>query len=687
VRWNLIWRSEARGRHGQIIMSPVESGWNPSPGSSLIPKLALASPRFSTNNSRMSETFYVTTPIYYVNDIPHIGHAYTTLLADVLARYHRLLGHDTWFLTGADEHGQKVQDAARERGISEQEHVDETVLRFKELWERLEITNNDFIRTTEERHKVIVQEVLQDLYDRDEIYKANYNGWYDVKSETYITEKDLPENFEELAHIKRIEESNYFFRMGKYRDWLIEYIEEHPEFIQPDFRRNETLGFLKQELGDLCISRPKSRLTWGIDLPFDEEYVTYVWFDALVNYISAVGYRRDDEQFNKWWPANYHLIGKDILTTHTVYWPTMLKAMGVPLPKTIFAHGWWLAGKEKMSKSEGNAINPMDYLSAFGVDASRYYLMAEMTLGQDASFTHEKFIQRYNSDLANDLGNMSSRVLKMIDSNCGGRMAEPGPDPLAGEDERTLWDTAQAAVVEMEKSIHNMRLDLGIAATMNVVRACNRYFDKRQPWKQAKDDDKAPLNLTIYVSAEVLRVVSALLYPVMPEKMSALRIALGLHGGEPQVNDVQKFGVLQPGCLMGNYGALFPRHKEDPPSQGQKPEVPEGVIDADTIEFDDFAKVKFRTAEVLEAEAIEGSDKLLKIQIQVGQEKRQVVSGIAKFYSPQEIVGKQVVLVANLAPRKVFGVESNGMLLAATKGKRLRLITVDGELNSGAKVS
>ncbi|MDA1044850.1 MAG: class I tRNA ligase family protein, partial [Verrucomicrobia bacterium] len=325
-------------------------------------------------------TFYITTPIYYVNDRPHIGHAYTTLLADVLARYHRLAGEETLFLTGTDEHGQKVQQAADKAGMSPQEQADTTVVRFKELWARLEITNDDFIRTTEDRHRHIVQKILQDLYDRGEIYAADYDGWYDITSETFVTEKDFDpaQTRGSKPNIIPIKERNYFFRMGKYQSWLIDYINENPSFIQPDFRRNETLGFLKRELNDLCISRPKSRLSWGIELPFDADFVTYVWFDALVNYISAIGYHADAAKFEKWWPANYHLIGKDILTTHTVYWPTMLKAMGLAMPQTIFAHGWWLMGEDKMSKSSGNAVDPMGMVDAYGVDAFRYYLMAEM---------------------------------------------------------------------------------------------------------------------------------------------------------------------------------------------------------------------------------------------------------------------------------------------------------------------
>jgi methionyl-tRNA synthetase len=639
--------------------------------------------------------FYVTTPIYYVNDVPHIGHAYTTLLADVLARYHRLLGDETFFLTGTDEHGQKVQEAAQKRGVSEQAHVDETVQRFQEMWAKLEITNDDFIRTTEERHTKVVQAALQDLLDRDEIYKAEYDGWYDVKSETFVTEKDLDladgQSPDSLPHIKRIKEANYFFRMGKYQQWLIDYIKANPTFIQPDFRRNETLGFLEsQTLNDLCISRPKTRLSWGIELPFDAEYVTYVWFDALVNYISAPGYLHDDTSFNKWWPADYHLIGKDILTTHTVYWPTMLKAMNVPMPKTVFAHGWWLAGKDKMSKSDGNAVNPMEYMDTFGVDAFRYYLMAEMALGQDASFTHENFVKRYNADLANDLGNLGSRVLKMIKANCDGKIPEVPADALDGAEEKALWDVTQGAVAKMEETLAAMRLDLGIGEVLAAVRACNKYLEQRAPWKQAKEEDKTPLYQTMYTAAEVLRVVSSLLFPVMPAKMRELRVTLGLGDGDPDIAHAREWGVLVSGTEIGPPGILFPRHveekKPEPKPEKKKPAKVEGVKDVSTIEYDDFAKVELKTAEILTAEKIPDAEKLLKLQIKVGDETRQLVAGIAKFYTPEELPGKKIVIVANLKPRKVFGVESQGMILAATLGENLRLITIDGEQESGARV-
>jgi len=637
-----------------------------------------------------NEKFYVTTPIYYVNDKPHIGHAYTTMLADMLARSHRLLGHDTWFLTGTDEHGQKVQEAAEKRGVPAQEHVDTMVKRFEELWERLEITHDDFIRTTEPRHTIIVQEILQDLYDRGEIYQAEYDGLYDVRSETFITEKDLPEGFgaDHLPdHVKVIKETNYFFKMSKYQEWLIDYIEQNPEFIQPDFRRNETLGFLRKELTDLCISRPKSRLAWGIELPFDPDYVTYVWFDALVNYISAVGYRRDEETFSRRWPSQVQLIGKDILTTHTVYWPTMLKAMGVEMPKTIFAHGWWLSGRDKMSKSSGNVVNPLDYADRFGVDALRYFLMAGMNLGQDASFTEEVFIKRYNSDLANDLGNLTSRVLKMVHTHCGSRVPVACSLPAEGTPEADLWTHVQTAVSEMSSQIENMRPDLGVAAVMTAVREANKYIGIREPWKQAKEEEKGPLYETLYVSLEALRVCAALLYPVMPAKMTALRSQIGCGSAEPVVDDLKIFGKLVCGTELKEGEGLFPRHqKAKAPSPAPVPKE-KNVVTVEEIGIEDFFKAKLKTAHILEAERVEGADKLLKLQLDVGGEKRQIIAGIAKHYEPEQLTGKMIIVVTNLKPAVIRGVESRGMLLAASKGKKLTLVTVDAdEFPSGAKV-
>lgn len=629
----------------------------------------------------MRKKFYVTTPIYYVNDKPHIGHAYTTVLADVLARYHRLMGVPTFFLTGTDEHGQKVQKAAEAAGVSPQQHADNTVVRFKELWKKLGITNDDFIRTTEERHRRVVQVILQDLYDRGEIYRAEYDGWYCVPCERFYMEKDLVEGRcpECNRSVERIREANYFFRMSKYQSWLVQYIQEHPGFIQPDFRRNETLGFLAKPLGDLCISRPKSRLNWGIELPFDRDYVCYVWFDALVNYISGVGYRSDEALFQKWWPATYHLVGKDILITHTVYWPTMLKAIGVEMPETIFAHGWWLIGEAKMSKSLGNVVNPMDMIEQYGADAFRYFVMSEMQPGQDASFTEEAFVRRYNADLANDLGNLLNRVAHMIKRYCNGRLPAPGP---LGPDETRLWEAAQRAIRIMEEKAPAVRIQEGVAETMDVVRGANRYLEIKQPWTLGRDGRKDELGTVLYTAAEVLRVVSGLLFPVIPQRMAELRTSLGLPAGEPDCARLKEWGVLQPGATVSlGDRVLFPKIVEEKSSSNAVAEPATNVI-----EYDEFMKMQLRTARVLKAEAIPGAKKLLRLEVQIGDEVRQLVAGIAQYYQPEMLIGKNIVVVANLKPAKIRGVESKGMLLAASSGEVLRLITVDGEVPPGSVV-
>lgn len=637
--------------------------------------------------------FYVTTPIYYVNDRPHIGHAYTTILGDVLSRYHRLLGIPTWFLTGTDEHGQKVQQAADNAGISPLQQADRTVVRFQELWKKLEITHNDFIRTTETRHTAVVQQILQTLYEKGEIYRSEYDGWYCVPCERFFMEKDLESGCcpDCKRSVDRIREANYFFRLSKYQEWLIQYIQDHPKFIQPEFRRNETLGFLRKKLNDLCVSRPKSRLSWGIELPFDSDFVAYVWFDALINYISAVGYLKDEAAFAKWWPASYHLIGKDILTTHTVYWPIMLKAMGVPMPEAIFAHGWWLVGESKMSKSLGNVINPMEFSDRFGIDPFRYFLMAEMVLGQDASFTEDAFVRRYNADLANDLGNLVSRLLKMIGTYANGAVPICG---ALGKDEEELKAAALNATSVMASSIDDMRLDLGLGTIANVVRQANRYLERRQPWTQAKQEDKTPLNTTLYCTAETLRIVSGLLYPVMPGKMLQLRGALGICGTEPELASLKEWGALQPGSRIGDMISLFPRiapQAETPvPQPKPEPRPAPPVAPAPgvaVIDYADFAKVQLRTARILEAERVQDADKLLRLQIDLGDERRQIVAGIAQHYEPASLVGKTVVIVANLKPATIRGIESKGMLLAASTGETLRIVTVEGvDLPPGSKV-
>ncbi len=642
-------------------------------------------------------SFYLTTPIYYVNDKPHIGHAYTTILGDVITGYHRGMGEDVWFLTGTDEHGQKVQKAAAEHNMSPIEQCDSTVVRFQELWKKLGIRNDDFIRTTEDRHKTIVRKILQDLYDRDLIYKAEYKGHYCVPCERFFTDKDLVDgNLCPDCHrpTNEIIESNYFFRMSQYQEWLIDYIKTHPGFIQPAYRANETLGFLKKPLEDLCISRPKARLSWGIELPFDPEYVCYVWFDALINYISAIGYGVDDERCMKYWSNAHHLIGKDILTTHTVYWPTMLKAIGLEPPKTILAHGWWLIGRDKMSKSLGNVVNPMEMADKYGVDAFRYFLLSEMTLGQDAAFSEEAFVKRYNSDLANDLGNMLNRAVKLIVRYFDSKVPAPG-NMLENEDKELLAAAADAADA-MEHAVRNLHLDKGIETVMNVVRKANRYMETTAPWTLAKEGKTERLASVLYTAAETLRVVAQLLLPVMPEKMTKLLSTIGA----PAVfsfEQAKNHGVLNPGSAIRDIDALFPRiqieeaeaPKAEPKKKTEKvkaareePVLPEGIIS-----ITDFAKVKLITAKVVQAEKVPDAEKLLKLQVDAGSEKRQIVSGIAGFYTPEELIGKTIVLVANLKPAKIRGVESYGMLLAAKNGDNLRLVTVDApDFPGGASV-
>ncbi len=499
----------------------------------------------------MNKSFYITTPIYYVNDIPHIGHAYTTILADVLSRYQKQLGNDSFFLTGLDEHGQKVQDAATKRGIDPTDHCDEMSKRFTSLWERLHISNDDFIRTTEKRHKNVVKEILKIVYNAGDIYEDEYEGLYSVSEERFITEKEADTG--QFRDIKKLKEKNYFFRMSKYQKALIAHINSNPKFIQPDHRKNEILGFLKQPLNDLCISRPKSRLNWGIELPFDSGYVTYVWFDALINYITAPGFLDDNISFDKYWPANMHLIGKDILTTHTVYWPTMLMSSGIELPKTIFAHGWWLMGDEKMSKSSGNVINPMDLIDDYGVDPVRYYLMREMVLGQDANFTLKSFVNRYNSDLANDFGNLLSRISTLINKNYDGYI--PKVSSL-GDEEKRLKSISVELVKKFDNNMLRMSINEAIEETLQFVRNINRYFEHMAPWKLVKEDLKSA-GTVLYTGAEALRICAVLLSPIMPQRIQILLSALNTESVD------RNWGGLKSGTRLGKHKPLFPRINSD----------------------------------------------------------------------------------------------------------------------------
>ena len=494
----------------------------------------------------MNNSFYISTPIYYVNDKPHIGHAYTTILADVIARFYRQLNYDTFFLTGLDEHGQKVQEAASNRKVEPQDHCNEMAPRFTELWEKLHISNDDFIRTTEERHKKVVQEFLQLVFDKGDIYKDEYTGLYSVSEERFITEKEAESGM--FRDIKELKEINYFFKMSNFQTQLIDHIENNNNFIQPAHRRNEILGFLKQPLSDLCISRPKSRLNWGIELPFDDEYVTYVWFDALINYLTATGYGEDDLSYNKWWPADCHLIGKDILTTHAVYWPTMLLSAGIPLPKTIFAHGWWLSDSSKMSKSVGNVVNPLDLIEEYGVDPVRYYLMREMVLGQDANFTMESFIKRYNSDLANDYGNLLNRISTLIKKNYDGLIPDKGEQTSSEEE---IIKSAEALLNGMSNKIKEMKINDSIEDIMKFVSSINKYMEEQKPWKLIKED-RVGAGTVLYTAGESMRVATILLSPVMPNRCA--EVLHTFNSGKSL-----EWGGLKPGVKLNDHETLFPR--------------------------------------------------------------------------------------------------------------------------------
>ena len=470
--------------------------------------------------------FYITTPIYYVNDKPHIGHAYTTILADVISRHFRDMGRDVFFLTGLDEHGQKVQQAAENKGVSPIEHCNEMAPRFMSLWSKLHIQYTDFIRTTEKRHSTIVQSILQKVYDKGDIYEDSYEGLYSVSEERFITQKEADSG--DFRDVRELKEKNYFFKMSNYQEKLVEHIHENPSFIQPEHRKNEVLGFLRSPLEDLCISRPKSRLSWGIEIPFDKDYVTYVWFDALINYISAIGYESNQEKYKTYWPVDFHLIGKDILTTHSVYWPTMLMSAELPLPKAIFAHGWWLSDQTKMSKSLGNVVDPLDLIDTYGVDPIRFYLMKEMVLGQDANFSMDSFIKCYNSDLANDLGNLLSRVTNLIFKFYDGAL-EPDLDDSSDGDE-----VKKAALVSINTSkelMNDLKINDAINSVFIFIRRVNKYLEITAPWKLVKTDKKSA-GKVLFTAAESLRIIALLLNPVMPNRTEAVLSALGAKNRE-----------------------------------------------------------------------------------------------------------------------------------------------------------
>jgi len=631
-----------------------------------------------------SNKFYITTPIYYVNDKPHIGHTYTTVLSDVLTRFNRLLGKNTFFLTGTDEHGQKVSQAAKREGMTPQEQADKTVVRFKQMWKSLNISYDNFIRTTDEQHKIAVQSILQELFDKEEIYKSEYDGWYCVPDERFFTGKDLVDSLcpECGRKVEKIKETNYFFKMGKYRDWLIEYINKNPEYIQPSFRKNETLGFLKQELNDLCISRPKSRLSWGVELPFDKDYITYVWFDALINYLTGIGFNQNEKEFSKWWPATYHLIGKDILTTHTVYWSIMLKAIGLELPKHIFAHGWWMVEDSKMGKSLGNAVDPISLIKKYGSDEFRYILISGMTIGQDANFSEAEFIKRYNADLANDFGNLVSRIIKLIENNFSGKI--PHLKHVDAEDKQLLQDL-KGYTKDLEGNILNLRLDFVVKSVNDMVRAVNKYFELTKPWILAKEGKVEKLATVLYNALDIVRIASIVLTPIMPEKMNQLKKVLGLDNSEKSFRENIISGHLKEGTQLGKLKVLFPRIETKISNENTK-KTSNNDNGNDLINIEDFKKLDLRTASIITAEKIKDTKKLLKLKVKIGEKEHQLVSGIALEYKPDELIGKEVIVLSNLKPVTIKGVKSEGMILSIVDNDKTILISPDKMTGDGRKI-
>lgn len=641
----------------------------------------------------MKKNFYVTTPIYYVNDEPHIGHAYTTIAADIVARYKRQCGYEVFFLTGVDEHGQKVQEAAESRGVSPKQHCDELYPRFKNLLDALNISNDDFIRTTEERHQKTVSHVLQKMYDKGEIYKGIYEGWYCMPDERFWTEKDLVEgNCPECGRkVEAIKEKNYFFKMGSRKEWLVEHINANPDFIQPKTRRKEVLGFLlSKDLGDLCISRPKSRLSWGIPLPFDEEYVTYVWFDALLNYISAPGYFNQEDKFSGKWPASFHLIGKDILTTHSVYWSTMLNALGLEPPASIFAHGWWTINGQKMSKSLRNAVEPNQLVNEFGTDAIRYFLFREVPFGLDGDFSHKALMGRINSDLANNLGNLVSRAFNMIQKFCQGKIPEPS---ITGESDAELKSLFNETVGHLDTLYASLSLGKILSSIWKFIDYTNKYIVINEPWALAKTEEgRLRLSTVMYNIAEAIRVTAVLIYPFMPQTAARIAAQLNLENNVDGINPLSltEWGGIKPGTPVIIGEPLFPRiddkKMKEILSSTELSDGDEKDETLDQVSIEEVMKIDFRSGLVREAERIKKSRKLLKLKIDIGGEIRQVCAGIAENYEPEDLIGKKVILVANLKPAKLMGIESQGMILAASDGDRIILAGFDQEVAPGCRV-